>query len=263
MTEDIRPLLESWPYDPHEELMVRKVVGHNGQPRLQLRLELGLIEMQLTGRPDGRRPHGFDSLLDYHLDRAKREALEGAEEPFKLDHDECDALQRESLQFYHRRISYLKLGDYAAAAEDSEHNLATLDFLRERAADSTDWLESERYRPFVLSHLARARALAHVEAGDQDAALRALDDGIETLETLFRDDYQRPDLVDESQELQALVDLRASISLDPHAVNGIRRESETERLQRELAMAIDREEYEQAAVLRDTLDRVRRSRAAE
>jgi hypothetical protein len=244
--------MDAWPFNPDDDLMVRKVVGPDGQVRLQIRLELGILEMMPSGRPDGAQPYGFESLLAFHLDRVRHER-DGDGEPYRLSHEEALALQREAMQYYHRRVTWFKLGDFAAAADDAEHNIAVMDLLKERAADSSDWLESEQYRPFVLSHLVRARALWWVDQGDPNAALSALDDGIDSLETLFRDDYRRPDLITESEELHGLLELRRALRESPTTVASIRRESETERLRRELAEAVAREEYERAATLRDAL----------
>lgn len=253
MSDDIRPLMDDWPYDPQEEIMVRRIVANDGHPRLQIRVELGILEMHISGRPDGRQPHGFASLLDYQLDRARRE-LSGAEgERFELSHVECRELQREAMQYYHRRVSWMRLGEFAHAAADAEHNLAIMDLLRERAADRDDWLESEQYRAFVLSHLTRARALDLLNQSQREAAIDVLDEGIETIEAIFRQDYERPELVSYNSDLQGLRDLRRSLIERPHAPVGIRRESERERLMRELATAVESEDYERAAEIRDAL----------
>ena len=257
MSDDIRPLMDDWPYDPAEEIMVRRIVGHDGQPRLQVRVELGILELHISGRPDGRSPFGFPTLLDYHLDRAKRELKQGDGDRFELSHPECRELQREAMQFYHRRVSWMRLGEFAQAAADAEHNLAIMDLLRERASDREDWLESEQYRAFVMSHLARARALDLLNQNQREAAIDALDEGIETIEAIFRQDYERPELVDHNTDLQGLRDLRRSLIERPHSPVGIRRESERERLMRELAAAVEQEEYERAAQLRDALEQLR------
>ncbi|MBI5834701.1 MAG: UvrB/UvrC motif-containing protein [Armatimonadetes bacterium] len=257
MSDDIRPLMDDWPYDPHEEMMVRRIVANDGQPRLQIRVELGILELHITGRPDGRQPHGFPTLLDYHLDRARRELKEPDGERFELTHPECRELQREAMQFYHRRVSWMRLGEFALAVADAEHNLAVMDMLRERAADREDWLESEQYRAFVLSHLTRAKALDLLNQSHREAAIDALDEGIETIEAIFRQDYERPELVDHNTDLQGLRELRRSLIERPNAPVGIRRESDRERLMRELATAVEHEDYERAAELRDALSQLK------
>src|SRR5262245_37546884 len=63
-SKDIGPLLKGWDYEPGT-INVRKINGADGSPKLQMRLDLGLLQMELTGRPDGAKPHGHDSLLEY------------------------------------------------------------------------------------------------------------------------------------------------------------------------------------------------------
>ena len=69
MSKDITSILAGWDFDP-DELQVRIVAGDDGRDKIQMRIDLGLLQMELTGRPDGERPHGFESLLDYHEARA-------------------------------------------------------------------------------------------------------------------------------------------------------------------------------------------------
>src|SRR6476661_1144366 len=64
-SKDIAAILKGWDYEPGT-INVRKINGTDGSPKLQMRLDLGLLQMEMTGRPDGVRPHGFESLLEYH-----------------------------------------------------------------------------------------------------------------------------------------------------------------------------------------------------
>ncbi|MEM7622376.1 MAG: UvrB/UvrC motif-containing protein [Planctomycetota bacterium] len=57
-------MLREWPYEPGK-LNVRLIKGEDGEPKIQVRLDLGLLQMNAEGRPDGERPFGFDSLLEH------------------------------------------------------------------------------------------------------------------------------------------------------------------------------------------------------
>ena len=63
LSKDITPILSGWDYDP-DELQVRIVAGDDGRDKIQMRIDLGLIQMELAGRPDGAAPDGLESLLD-------------------------------------------------------------------------------------------------------------------------------------------------------------------------------------------------------
>ncbi len=64
MSKDIGTLLNEWEYDPFNH--VRKIVGEDGREKIQVRVELGILQMEVDGRPDGKRPYGMESLLDYY-----------------------------------------------------------------------------------------------------------------------------------------------------------------------------------------------------
>src|SRR5205085_1256141 len=65
MDFDISPILEHWVYKPGQ-VVVRKFKGKDGKEKIQLRVDLGLLQMNAEGRPDGKRPFGHNSLFDYY-----------------------------------------------------------------------------------------------------------------------------------------------------------------------------------------------------
>ena len=65
MSFDISHILSDWPFKPGE-VTARRIVGADGQEKIQVRLDLGLLQMEASGRPDGQRPHGHESLLAYY-----------------------------------------------------------------------------------------------------------------------------------------------------------------------------------------------------
>ena len=86
MNLDLNNLLDSWPHEPGQ-IRVRKIVGNDGKDKLQLRIDLGLIQMETTGRPDGLRPHGCESFLEWHKERAAEAGEEGTK--WLLTPDAC------------------------------------------------------------------------------------------------------------------------------------------------------------------------------
>lgn len=249
MNPDISNILNEWEYKGPNELLVRKIVGHNGQPKIQLRIDLGLMQMEWTGRPDGRRPYGSETLLDHYIAKLNKEKKTyGTDAGFSLSHEDCEQLKLESLQYYHRRISFFELEAYEEAGADAEHNLQIMDFVRNYASDDQDKLSFEQYRPFVLMHRARARGLLCVERKDIAGALRYIEEGIKEIEAFFRF-YDREDLIEESQELTMLKEWAEQIRAD-------RPRSPEERLRAALQEAVDNEEFEKAAEIRDALKRL-------
>src|SRR3954449_7947246 len=82
MSLDLNDLLRDWPHEPGV-IKVRKILGSDGKEKIQLRIDLGLIQMETDGRPDGQEPHDCESLLEFHQARAKR--AEKKSETFTLN----------------------------------------------------------------------------------------------------------------------------------------------------------------------------------
>ena len=57
-------LLSQWVFDPNT-LNSRMVKGRDGRDLIQMRVDMGVLQMETTGRPDGAQPYGCESFLDY------------------------------------------------------------------------------------------------------------------------------------------------------------------------------------------------------
>ncbi len=124
-------------------------------------------EYARRGRPDGERPYGYHSLLDYYLSRQTNGAL-------ALDEDEVAALREESWQYYVRRNFDFQLGDYAQAREDAEHNLGILNLAEHsEIAEETKW-GFLRWWPWIERDRAVAQALLDLLEGDLEQAATEL-----------------------------------------------------------------------------------------
>jgi hypothetical protein len=129
MSFDISQLLEEWDYQPGQP-SVRKFIGKDGQEKIQLRVDLGVLQMNAEGRPDGKRPLGHASLYEHYQAKLYRHlaANQGNEDGFKLTPSDCVKLQLEAFQYHNRYNCQLQLKDFSAVVRDTERNLAVLDF---------------------------------------------------------------------------------------------------------------------------------------
>src|ERR1041384_5250814 len=109
MSLDLNTLLRDWPHEPGAS-KVRKIIGLDGREKLQLRIDLGVLQMEVAGRPDGQRPHNCESLLVYHQRRAERAEARG--ETYELNPEQCNDLQQEGIQYYHRYLSLFQITDF-------------------------------------------------------------------------------------------------------------------------------------------------------
>ena len=124
MNFDISSLLEQWDYQPGQ-VVVRKFRGKDGIDKVQLRVDLGLLQMNATGRPDGKRPFGRESLLEHYLAQREKFRSEhgGDDKEFRLGPEDCARLQQEAIQYHHRYICLFQLEDFDAVIRDTDRNL--------------------------------------------------------------------------------------------------------------------------------------------
>jgi len=253
MIRDLRTILDGWDFEPGK-ISCRRILGRDGREKLQTRIDLGVMQLECTGRPDGLRPSGCESLLEWH-GRRLREHIElyGDDEDFALGPDDCREMRHEAYLYYQRYLAYFVLEEYDGVERDTARNLQAIDFCERYAAAERDRAILKPQRPYVLMMHTRARvhrALAEERAAD---ALRAIDDALTQLRRLARPDEE--DLGLGAEEIQALEHLRADTlaHLPPHT---------PERMRAELAEALQREDYERAAALRDALKLPRRKDGA-
>ena len=240
MNLDLNNLLEGWPHEPGQ-IRVRKVAGNDGREKLQLRIDLGLIQMEMTGRPDGLRPHGCESLLEWQKERAADAEAKG--HSFTLSPEECAELQHEGIQYYHRYISLFQIEDYPGVVRDTGRNLELLDFIVKYAEREELAWQMEQFRAYLLMMNTRARASIELERNDYAAALRQIERGRDKIVEAFQD---RPEAAQNSAEIQFLEQWLEEL-------RNKRPLSKLEMLQQEMARAIAAEAYERAAELRDAI----------
>ena len=136
MKYDIGDLLNSWPFDP-DEFIARRIIARDGSEKIQIRIDMGMLQLEVAGRPDGQRPFGSVSLLEHYGNGSGKEA--GAGNP-ELDDEACEELFQEAWQYYQRYLSLFYLEDYAGVIEDTGHNLDIFDLVQQRAAsDEVKW----------------------------------------------------------------------------------------------------------------------------
>lgn len=246
MSKDINPILLGWEHDP-DEFQVRIIAGDDGRDKLQMRVDLGVIQMEIDGRPDGLRPHGAESYLD-HLE-AKAGEAQVAGDLYQLENDDCAALMREGVQYYHRYLAAFHLRRFDLVARDTSRNLRLFAFVVRHAPDRRDRVEFDRFRPYVTMMRARALSAQAIDRDDYRDALAAIDEGIEGIRAFLRDYDEVEDPVN-CRELSSLVRLRREVEQS-------RSVGPLERLEQQLNLAISLEDYEEAARLRDQVARLR------
>jgi len=235
--QNLDHLLSDWAFSPGQ-ILVRQIQGEDGRDLLQMRIDMGILQMETNGRPDGVLPEGFDTYYDYLVSLAFAEG-----ESFQLDDARCTQIDREFYQYYHRRICWLTLKKYTEAVEDAQHTLSLMDFSTSYAPDP-EWASlHEQYRPFVMFHKIQASALLKLEEDEPQPAAETIDQGLQSLAEIF-EKHEASEHFDDDGFVIKLREMRESIvehyELGPS-------------LTEQLAEAIAAEQYELAAELRDRI----------
>jgi hypothetical protein len=242
MSLDLNTILKDWPHEPGA-IKVRKIVGLDGYEKLQLRIDLGVLQMEMSGRPDGVRPHGCESLLAYHQLRAAHAVGRG--EGYELTPEQCAELQQEGIQYYHRYLSLFQINDFAAVVRDTQRNLDLFTFVTEHTdREELSWT-LQQFRPYVLMMNTRAKASIFLAQGKFGEAMIEIERGRDAITEFFQKS-NFPELASKSSEIafldEWLEEVRAKRPL-----------SKLEVMQREMETAIAKELYEKAAELRDAI----------
>jgi hypothetical protein len=238
MSFDISHILDKWEYHPGQ-VVVRKFIGKDGQEKIQLRVDLGILQMNAEGRPDGKRPFGAASFYEHLVQKSQQES------DFTLTPEDVAKIQLEALQYHHRYICLLQLEDYPAVVRDTDRNLKVFDFVEEHIdAEELIW-SLQQFRPQVLMVQTRGRATLRLLKDDFAGAIQEIQNGLEKIREFYQK-YSRTDLIDQSAEILSLQHWLEDVTAK-------RPLSKREKLELDLNEAVKREDYEQAARVRDQL----------
>jgi hypothetical protein len=247
MSLDLNDLLRDWPHEPGQ-LKVRKILGSDGREKLQLRIDLGVIQMETSGRPDGAEPHNCDSLMEYHHGRAEKAQRKG--EKLELTAEEIGELQAEGIQYYHRYIALFQLQDFLGVIRDTKRNLEMFEFVEEHAPNDELAWSVVQFTPYVMMMNTRAKASLALEREDFIEGVNLIEKGLERIREFYAE-IENPEMEQQSPELQFLTEWLEE-------VREKRPVTKLERMQREMDEAIKNEAYEKAAALRDAIKAMRK-----
>lgn len=240
---DLRSALHSWPYDPDNDS--RMVQGEDGRSILQVRTPLGLEQYELEGRPDGLRPHDMESVLEYYIHKLDQARTAGRESGFELGPRECSELFNEGTLYYFRYVRLFQLKDWVRTRRDTARNLRVFDFVNRYARREEDKVFLEKWRPYILRVHASAAIMMELEKKAYDQALRMAEEAMQQLDKL-------EELDDETFQFERERS-RTALSELADQIRKNRPLSELEQLEHQLRRAVERQEFERAAQLRDRI----------
>ncbi len=249
MGRDIAKILKDWTYDPDSN--VRKIVGEDGVQKIQVRVDQGafqgILQLNLDGRPDGRRPHDSDFVLDHYRVTLEeyRSGHRGGDQGFRLDRDSCKELFDESSRVYARYVFLLQIKEYDRVIRDTERNMELFEFVHNYATHEDDRMNLQKWWPYILRIHATARAMLALQHEEFDRSLACVDEARERIDNLPEIEAEEF-FMERERSRQALDELEEEL----HSKKPL---SEREKLERALEAAVEDEEFEKAATIRDEL----------
>jgi hypothetical protein len=245
VNQDIDFVLRDWEYKPGV-VQARLVEAHDRRQVIQMRVDLGVLQLETAGRPDGIRPKGHATYYEYLQERSR--AAQKAGQPFVLDEEQSQEADQEFLQFYHRRVCWLALRQYANAVRDADHTLTFMDLVKRHSPGDEYTQAHEQYRGFVLFHRTQAASALAVEKDNPEQAIDELRDGLDRLRAFFVD-FGLEEQMEEDPMVQHLRKIETTLREQYHI---------GATLHEQLEQAIAAEDYERAAQLRDALKQRRK-----
>ena len=251
MREDIGPLLRHWPYS--QDNSIRKIIDQDGTEKIQVRVDQGafqgILQMELDGRPDGRTPRNTPYVLDHFRNKLEEHIQKSeTESGFQLSSKHSRELFDESRQIYERYVFLLQIQDYDRVIRDTERNMDMFRFINRYAATEKDRMNLEKWWPYVLRIHAIARVMIATESEDYASGINIIRDVLDKIKNLVEVDAEEF-AIEKKRSIKALTELLEELEQK-------RPLTEAERLKKELLEAIDREEFERAAELRDKIQHI-------
>ncbi len=252
MNNDLTDLMNAWPYDSDRN--VRIVVANDGRSVLQVRLPLGIEQYELEGRPDGVRPFESNTYVEHVEQLLKSHILRyGSDLGFEINGEHASQLQAEGALFYYRYVLLFQLNRFERVVRDSEHNLHLCDLLERYCPDEEARNAILQYRPYILRMRGASLALA-VHQGDAEGdAVSIARDTIDAIESL--DEIDTPAF--QFERVRSVNYLQTMITRLEGNVDEADGDDPVKNLELELKEAVESEDYERAASVRDQIRTLR------
>ena len=172
-------IFREWPYQ-QGVISARLIRAGDGREVLQMRIEMGLLQMEVSGRPDG----AAASRLPTYLEWLRKEAWKSG------GPSSCSAKSNAWKSTANSRSSTTAASAAwpcgSSTGRRRRRPYAGPDGLRGRAFAREQWTHShERYRPFVSFHRVQAVALAALERDRPEAAIEEITTGWSSSAQIF------------------------------------------------------------------------------
>ncbi len=243
VSADITNILREWEYDSNN--LIRIIKADDGRDVLQVRQPLGVEQYELQGRPDGAAPEGRESFVILYQERLREHiAARGSDQGFSLSREDFGRLQNEGVIYYFRYLVLFQIGDFERAASDTDHNLALCDLVDRYADKDSDKKEILQYRPYILRINAISRAMISLNHQLKSAAVDIIESAIDAIKKMPNIDTP----AFQFEKIRSINSLKATLKQVQE-----QRVSPVDALRADLEVAVESEDYEAAAEIRDRI----------
>lgn len=140
-----------------------------------------ISRIYVSGRPDGKKPFGKDSYLEYYKGKLDEYvANHKSDEGFQLDAEQWQLLFNESYERYIRYFFFSGIKQWKEVEADTNSNMTVADMAKKFASKDIAW-GIYQYKGYMLMMNTTAKAEIALMKGDYNAALQHLDEGIEKI----------------------------------------------------------------------------------
>ena len=214
MIAAIDDILDNLAYDIEKPVKTLKIADGREVVLIQANA-FTLSRIYATGRPDGKRPHGRDSYLEYFNEQLEDyKNTQGTDEGFSLTADDWRALYSESHDRYVRYLLFSGIRRWEDVKRDTEMNLAVADLAKKYAPDEIAW-DMYQYKGYMLMMNTISQVELNMLRADLNGALEKIDDGMSLIGKFcgecLREGREDVENVTREQYMNNLVQLRSDI----------------------------------------------------
>ncbi len=243
---DITDILRSWEFETENQVRIIKAL--DGRRVLQVRQPLGIEQYELDGRPDGKKILNRETALQLFQEKLEHYITTHAkDEGFVINHEDFLLLQNEGIIFYYRYLVLFQIGEFERTVRDTQHNLQICDLVEKFAESEEDKKELLQYRPYILRMFAVSKAMVSLHKKLKEVAGEILESAIDEIENM-------PNIDTPAFQFERIRSLNYLKSTLKHIIQ--QKVSPLDHLKMELDAAVEEEDYEKAAELRDRIKNI-------
>jgi len=180
LMQTLDEVLDSLKFDATDSVKIMRIADDREVVVVQPN-RFTVSRIYVSGRPDGKKPHGKNSYYDYFQEQiAAYQREHGNDEGFQLTTEDWRAMFDESYDRYTRYLLFAGIKRWDDVKHDTDTNIAVTNMARKYAPADIAW-ESYQYKGYMLMMNSIAAAELSLRADNREEALNQVDQGIQQI----------------------------------------------------------------------------------